>query len=168
MKYQPLADRVIVEPAQDNRVSRGGIVMPDIVQSHRLLAFGTVVSHGNGRVNAEGLCVPLTVKVGDVVAYPRREAQAIPLLRDDGSELELLMLREGQIVAIVHDLPKATSLVDVAGAPLSMMPSSRGLPDVVYENRDAMDRSAADLRAVNAPADVLAELEDIADEPYEH
>lgn len=161
MKYQPLADRVIVEPVEEKRITRGGLYVPDIATSHKILAFGTVVAHGGGRINAEGKCVPLTVQVGDVVAYARREAAPIPIQHDDGSEYELLMLREGQIIAIVHDLPRATKIVDVAGAPLSITPSSRALPDSAYENRDGLDRAKAE-------GWLVEDIDDHVDEPIEH
>lgn len=161
MKYIPLADRVIVEPAPENRVSRGGIVVPDVAQNYKYLQFGTVVAHGPGRANAEGKLVPLNVKQGDVVAFPRKEGAPIPLQHDDGSEFTLLLLREAQIIAIVEDLPRATPLVDVAGAPLSIVPSSRALPDSAYENRDGLDRAKAE-------GWLAEDIDDHTDEPYTH
>lgn len=162
MRYEPLADRIIVEPTEEDRVTRGGLLIPDIVQSHKLLAFGTVVAHGAGRINAEGKCIPLTVQVGDVIAYPRKEAQPIPLVRDDGSEFTLVLLREVQVVARVHDLPTVTKIVDVSGARLSMVPTSRGLPDSVYANREELAKAKRDS---GWPAE---EFDDHTDEPFEH
>jgi co-chaperonin GroES (HSP10) len=162
MRYLPLADRVLVEPTEEARVTRGNIVIPDIATNHKLLAFGTVVAHGSGRINAEGKSIPLSVEVGDIVAYPRKEAQPIPLVRDDGSEFTLMMLREAQIVARVFDLPKATTLIDVAGAPLSIVPTSRGLPDSVYANRDELAKAKRDS---GWPAE---DFDDHVDEPIEH
>jgi chaperonin GroES len=150
MRYLPLADRVLVEPTEEARVTRGNIVIPDIATNHKLLAFGTVVAHGSGRINAEGKSIPLSVEVGDIVAYPRKEAQPIPLVR------------EAQIVARVFDLPKATTLIDVAGAPLSIVPTSRGLPDSVYANRDELAKAKRDS---GWPAE---DFDDHVDEPIEH
>ncbi|MGH7177645.1 MAG: co-chaperone GroES family protein, partial [Tepidisphaeraceae bacterium] len=165
MRYQPLADRIIVEMIDDKRITGGGLFVPDVATVNKFMAFGTVVAHGNGRVNSEGKTVPLSVKAGMIIAFPRREAAPIPIMRDDGSEFELHLLREAQVIAIVHDLPRASKVLDVSGAPLSIMPTSRGLPDVAYENRDALDRSEFELRAAGAPPEVI---EEHTDEPYEH
>lgn len=134
MKYLPLADRIIVEAAEEHRVTAGGIVVPDVALNHKHLGFGTVVAVGAGRVNAEGRVVPLTVKVGDTVAYPRRAPALIPVIADDGSETTQLMLREADCVAIVEELPKSTNIRGLDGRILAMMPQSRGLPDAVYKN----------------------------------
>lgn len=141
MRYEPLASRVIIEPAEENRVTRGGLVIPDAVQNHKHLAYGKVLAVGSGRVNAEGRTIPLTVKEGDIVAFPRRAAAAVPILHDDGAETYVLMLPESDIVAIVHDMPQPSKIVDVAGAPLSMVPSSRAMPDSAAENREALERA---------------------------
>lgn len=138
MKYIPLADRIIVEPAEENRVTPGGIIVPDVAVNHKHLAFGTVIAVGAGRVNAEGRTVPLTVKAGDTVAFPRRAVALIPIIHEDGSEETQIMLREAEVVAIVEDLPRPTSIRGLDGRILAMTPASRGLPDSVYENREAM------------------------------
>lgn len=141
MNYVPLADRVTVKESQPHQVSPGGIAIPDVAQRNKHLAFGTVLACGAGRVNAEGRTVPLTVKPGDVVAYPRKLGAVIPLMHADGSEEDVVLLREGEIIAIVEGLPVSTSLRGVDGRILSMVPTSRGLPDVVYSNRDELEHA---------------------------
>ncbi len=139
MRYQPLADRLIIEPAEEANVSPGGILIPAVATSHKHLGFGTVIATGAGRVNAEGKTVPLTVKAGDTIAYPRRAAAPIPLVDEDGRETTQLLLREGDIVAIVHDLPRASALSGPDGRLVRMMPTSAALPDIAYQNREELD-----------------------------
>lgn len=139
MRYEPLHDRVIIEPAQENKRTPTGLFIPDVATSQKHVAYGTVIEVGTGRVNAEGKTVPLIVKKGDVVCFPRKAPAMIPIIDASGDEQIVLMLREAEIVAIVHDMPQPSLITDVRGAPLSVMPTSRGLADSVYENRDALD-----------------------------
>jgi chaperonin GroES len=142
MRYQPLHARIICEPFDDGRVTKGGIVIPDAVSHHKHLAFATVLSIGTGRVNAEGKTVPLTVKIGDVIAYPRKAAAVLPLVDDHGEETSTLMIEEAHVVAIVHDMPRDTGLTDLAGKSLlAMRPVSLAKADSSYQNIDEMDRA---------------------------
>jgi chaperonin GroES len=138
MRYEPLADRVIITPAGENKVSAGGLIIPDVATNQKHVAYGTVLSVGHGRANAEGTLVPLHVKVGDIVCFPRRAPAMIPVIDAEGNEEIVLMLREAEIIAIVHDMPQPSLITDVRGAPLSIMPRSFAKADSSYENEDAI------------------------------
>jgi len=139
VRYLPLYDRLIVEEADDNKRTAGGLFIPDAYTNRKHVAFGRVVAAGCGRTNTEGKTVPLQVKVGDVIAYPRNAPAKVPVFDADGNEHEQMLLREADVIAVVEDMPVVTSLVGLSGAPLSISPASRGLPDSVYENREAID-----------------------------
>ena len=62
MNLKPLADRVLVEPAQAETTTVSGIIIPDTAQEKP--QKGTVIAVGNGKKDE-----PLTVKVGDSVLY---------------------------------------------------------------------------------------------------
>lgn len=142
MRYLPLADRVIVEPIEENRLTPGGILVPDIALHHKYIAYGTVVAVGTGRVNAEGKTVPLALKVGDTVSYPRKAPAYLPLIRDDGREDIVHLMREAEIACVVEGLPRATKISGVDGRLLSMLPASRAEPDSAIENRELLDEAA--------------------------
>lgn len=141
MIYVPLADRIFVEEFAENRITSGGIWVPDIATKQQNVAYGQVLSCGPGRVNAEGRLIGLNVKVGDVIAYPRKAPVEIPCLADDGTELNVLMMREADVIAIVHDMPRRTSIVDTTGTPLSMTPLSLAIADSSLVNQDAIDQA---------------------------
>ena len=89
MNIKPLADRVLIEPAQAEEKTAGGIYIPDTAKEKP--QRGKVVAAGPG--TAEN---PITVKVGDVVLYGKYS----------GTELEFegqgyLMMRESDILAII-------------------------------------------------------------------
>ena len=158
MYYSPLANRVLLREIEETKTTASGLWIPDVARKHKGVAFGEVIAVGPGRLNAEGQHIPVHVKVGDIVLFPRQAPAVLPLLDDLGNEEAVLMLPESDIIAVVHGLPRASHLVDIGGAPLSIMPSSLALPDSVYGNREGIDRSIADLKQVNAPPDVIAEI----------
>jgi chaperonin GroES len=138
MKHVPLHDRITAEPIEEQRVSRGGIAIPDSAMSNKHVAFARVLAVGPGRVNAEGLVVPLQVRPGDVVCYPRKAPALIPTWDDAGVEKTVLMMRENEVVSIVVEMPVFSTLSGPDGRLLSIMPNSRAIPDSAYQNQEEM------------------------------
>ena len=64
-KIQPLGDRILVEPIDDEDVVKGGIVIPDSAKEKPQRAKVTAL--GTGARDDEGKKIPFEVKVGDVV-----------------------------------------------------------------------------------------------------
>ncbi len=93
LKYQPLGDRVIVEPQTPEQTTKSGIVLPDTAKEKP--QTGVVLSTGPGKTTDEGKVVPLTVKAGDVVIYAKYGGTE---LKVDGKEY--LIVRESDILAI--------------------------------------------------------------------
>jgi len=89
VKITPLADRVLVEPAQAEEKTAGGIIIPDTAKEKP--QKGTVVAVGPGKKDE-----PMTVKVGDVVLYGKYSGTEITI---DGGNY--LIMRESDIVAII-------------------------------------------------------------------
>ena len=89
VKIKPLADRVLVEPAQAEEKTAGGIIIPDTAKEKP--QKGTVVAVGPGKKDE-----PMTVKVGDVVLYGKYSGTELTV---DGGNY--LIMRESDIVAII-------------------------------------------------------------------
>ncbi len=89
VKIQPLADRVVIEPASAEEKTAGGIIIPDTAKEKP--QRGVVVAVGPGKKDE-----PITVKEGDVVLYGKYAGTEITI---DGSDY--LIMRESDIVAIV-------------------------------------------------------------------
>ena len=89
IKIQPLADRVLVEPAAAENTTASGIIIPDNAKEKP--QKGTIVAIGNGKKDE-----PLTVKVGDTVLYGKYGGTELKLEGKD-----YLMMRESDILAIV-------------------------------------------------------------------
>jgi chaperonin GroES len=89
MKIQPLADRVLIEPAAAEEKTIGGIIIPDTAKEKPLQ--GKVIAVGNGTKDEE-----MVLKAGDTVLYGKYA----------GTELEFegqkyLVMRQSDVVAIL-------------------------------------------------------------------
>jgi chaperonin GroES len=89
LNIQPLADRVLVEPAAAETTTASGIIIPDTAKEKP--QKGTVVAVGNGKKDE-----PLTVKVGDTVLYGKYSGTE---LKFEGTDY--LIMRESDILAII-------------------------------------------------------------------
>ncbi len=95
MEIRPLHDRVLVKRVKEEQKTKGGIVIPDTAKEKPM--EGEVVAVGNGKVREDGGVRKLEVKKGDRVLFGKYSGTEIKL----GSE-ELLMMREGDILAIIE------------------------------------------------------------------
>ena len=90
-KFQPLADRVIVQPIEREEVTKGGIVLPDTAKEKP--QEGKVLAVGPGRLSEDGKRIAMDVAVGDIVVYTRYGGTE---LKVEGEEL--IILRESDIL----------------------------------------------------------------------
>ena len=95
MKIRPLHDRVIVKRLEEERVSAGGIVIPDSAAEKPVQ--GKVIAVGKGKILEDGNVRPLDVKVGDKILFGKYSGSEIKL---DGEEH--LIMREEDILGVVE------------------------------------------------------------------
>ncbi|MFM2375850.1 MAG: hypothetical protein RLZZ165_947 [Bacteroidota bacterium] len=86
---RPLADRVVIRPAEAEEKTASGLYIPDTAKEkpHR----GTVLAVGPGKKDE-----PTMVKVGDTVLYGKYSGTEIQI---DGTDY--LIMKESDIFAIV-------------------------------------------------------------------
>jgi len=89
MNIKPLADRVLVKPANAEEKTASGIIIPDSAKEKPLK--GEVLATGNGTKDEEML-----LKKGDNVLYGKYAGTEIEL---DGEKY--LIMRQSDILAIV-------------------------------------------------------------------
>ena len=89
---EPLDDRVVIEPAEAEERTAGGIVLPDSAQEKP--QRGTVVACGPGKLLDSGERGALDVKVGDVVLYGKYAGTEVRVGED-----EYVIMRESDILA---------------------------------------------------------------------
>jgi chaperonin GroES len=111
MDVQPLGDRLIVEPLEEEETTVSGIVLPDTAKEKP--QRGKVLAVGPGGRNDSGELVPMEVAVGDEVIYSKYGGTEIKLGADD-----VLILRESDVLAKVVSSKgsKSTKKKELAGA----------------------------------------------------
>lgn len=95
MKLRPLHDRVIVKRMEEERMSAGGIVIPDSATEKP--SRGEVLAVGNGKILENGDKRALDIKVGDKVLFGKYSGTEVKV---DGEEL--LVMKEDDIMAVVE------------------------------------------------------------------
>ena len=95
LKIKPLGDHVLVEPAEENEVKKGGIIIPDTAKEKP--TEGIVRAIGSGKREDDGKVTPLEVKEGDRVLMTKYGGTEVKL---DGKEYKLL--RSDDILAVVE------------------------------------------------------------------
>ena len=95
MKIRPLHDRVIVKRLEEERVSAGGIVIPDSAAEKPVQ--GKVVAVGKGKILEDGSVRALDVKIGDKILFGKYSGTEVKV---DGDEL--VVMREEDVMAIIE------------------------------------------------------------------
>lgn len=85
INVKPLGDRILVEPAEEREVKKGGIIIPDTAKEKP--TEGIVIALGTGKTDDNGKKVPFEVKKGDRVLVSKYGGTEIKL---DGKEYKLL------------------------------------------------------------------------------
>ena len=93
-KINPLADRVVVTPLEEDDQMRGGLYIPDTAKEKP--QQGKIVAVGPGKLSDEGVRVEPDVEVGQTVLYGKYSGTDVTI---DG--VEFLILRESDILAVI-------------------------------------------------------------------
>src|SRR5438552_7984813 len=92
---QPLEDRSVVKPSEEEETTASGLVIPDTAKERP--QEGEVIAVGPGRFNEDGdERVPMDVKVGDKVIYSKYGGTEVKIEGD-----EYLILSARDVLAIV-------------------------------------------------------------------
>jgi chaperonin GroES len=89
LNIHPLADRVVIEPAQAEQKTASGIIIPDTAKEKP--QKGTVVAVGPGTTDN-----PVTLKEGNVVLYGKYAGTEFVL-----EGVTYLIMRESDIIAMI-------------------------------------------------------------------
>ena len=96
MNIKPLDDRVVIKPAKEDEITKGGIVLPDTVDKERP-EKGEVMAVGEGKLLENGQRAPLSVKVGDVVMFKKYSPDEVKV-----DDVEYLVISESDILAVIQ------------------------------------------------------------------
>ncbi len=70
MNLQPLNDHIFLEPMEEEKTTKSGIVLPETAEKEKPIK-GKVVAAGPGKLDNNGKRIPMSVKVGDVVLFKK-------------------------------------------------------------------------------------------------
>ena len=93
-KLEPLGDRIVIQPLQQEQVLASGIVIPETAKEKP--QQGEVIAVGPGKRDESGDRIPLDIAVGDRILYKKYTGQEVKVERDD-----LIVLEEREILAKV-------------------------------------------------------------------
>lgn len=94
-KLKPLNDKILVEKAEAQEKTEGGIFLPG--SSQEKPQEGVVVAVGPGATNEKGDKQPMNVKAGDLVLYSKYSGTEI---RIEGKDF--LIISEKDVLAIIE------------------------------------------------------------------
>lgn len=94
---KPLSNHVFIEPVQEDKMTKTGIVLPDSAEKEKPIK-GRVIAVGNGKRNERGEIMPMSVKVGDLVLFKKYGPDELEI---DGKKY--LVGEENDILAIIEN-----------------------------------------------------------------
>ena len=95
LKLEPLADRVVIEPTEQEEMTASGIYVPETAKEKP--QEGQVIAIGPGRKDENGRRIPMDVAEGDRVLYAKYGGTEVKL-----EDKKYLILKESDILAILE------------------------------------------------------------------
>ena len=101
MQFRPLHDRVVVKRVDEDKKTKGGIIIPETAQEKPMQ--GEVIAVGPGGRDEAGKLIPIDVKAGDVVLFGKWSGTEVKI---DGTEY--LIMKESDIMGVMVGKSAAT------------------------------------------------------------
>lgn len=92
---KPLEDRVLIEPISLEEKTKSGIIIPDTVDKEKP-EQGKIIAVGPGRIDSNGMRIPISVKQGDIVLFTKYGPAEVKI-----NNKEYLIAKEEDILAIL-------------------------------------------------------------------
>jgi len=96
MNFKPLSNHIFIEPIEEEKTTKSGIVIPETVDREKPIK-GKIIAVGPGKRNNKGEIIPMSVKIGDIVLFKKYGPDEIEI--DDkkylvGDEEDILAILE--------------------------------------------------------------------------
>ena len=95
MNFKPLSNHLFIEPVQEDKTTKSGIVLPDTAEKEKPIR-GKIVAIGPGKMTEKGERISMSVKVGDIVLFKKYGPDEVEV---DGKKY--LVGDEDDILAII-------------------------------------------------------------------
>ena len=96
MSIRPLHDRVVVKRKAEEKLSKGGIVIPGTGVEKPMQ--GEIIAVGNGKILKNGDVLPLEVKIGYWVLFDKYAGTEVTHAGE-----KLLLIKEEEIMAVIKE-----------------------------------------------------------------
>ena len=93
---EPLGDRIIILPQEEEEQTYGNIVVPDMGKEKP--EIGTVLAVGPGRISTEGTLIPNRIKKGVKVMVPKFGAQVVVIENET-----YIIASENDVLGIINE-----------------------------------------------------------------
>jgi len=100
IKIEPLGDRVVVQPMEQEQVTASGIVIPDTASGEKPQE-GVVLALGKGGIGKECANPSEFLKVGDKVLFGKYAGDDVKLKDTEGKEVEVKVLHIDSVLGKV-------------------------------------------------------------------
>jgi chaperonin GroES len=94
INFIPIRDRILVKKIEDELKTKSGLQLSDDTKERP--TKGTVLAVGDGRLNDDGKLLPMVIKVGDTILYPKYAGHPVKLQFE-----EYLILDENEVLGIL-------------------------------------------------------------------
>jgi chaperonin GroES len=95
MQFRPLHDRVVVKRVDEDKKTKGGIIIPETAQEKPMQ--GEVISVGPGGRDESGKLIPIDVKAGDFVLFGKWSGTEVKI-----DDVEYLIMKESDIMGVLE------------------------------------------------------------------
>jgi chaperonin GroES len=100
VKIQPIGDRVVVMPMEQEQVTASGIVIPDTAKGEKPQE-GIVLALGKGGIGKDAVNPSEFLKVGDKVLFGKYAGDDVKLKDENNKDVEVKILHLDSILGIV-------------------------------------------------------------------
>jgi len=70
MNIKPLTNKILIEPVEEEKTTKSGIVLPETAKEKPMI--GTIAAVGPGKFDKDGeKRLPMSVKIGDRILYKK-------------------------------------------------------------------------------------------------
>jgi chaperonin GroES len=94
INFIPIRDRILVKKIEDELKTKSGLKLSDDTKERP--TKGEVLAVGAGKLNDDGKLLPMVVKTGDTILYPKYAGHPIKLQFE-----EYLILDENEVLGIL-------------------------------------------------------------------
>ena len=101
MNLKPLSNHIFIEPIEEEKTTKSGIVIPETVDKEKPIK-GKIIAVGPGKKNEKGEIIPMSVKIGDIVLFKKYGPYEIEIDDAAGGKKKYLVGEEDDILAIIE------------------------------------------------------------------